>query len=167
MTMSTLGLFRHEACAAGRIRPLIEAFRNKPAGTTSERKWHQQEASLHILQEAACSEQILLSRAFSLLREGRLFQRDHPMPRRRRSNFDFVPRLPLPALELETKILGPLRGLKECAKLKGVRFVYVGSLGREPNWFAQPIPSVVSGTCRRRFVSALARVRKEFDMLPA
>jgi hypothetical protein len=87
------------------------------------------------------------------------------MPRWRRSSF--TPRLSLPALELELKILGPLRGRRSCAKLKGVRFVYVGSFGREPNWFAQPIPSGISGAGRRQFVSALARVRKEFDMLPA
>jgi hypothetical protein len=85
------------------------------------------------------------------------------MPRRPRN---FSPRLALPALELETKILGPLRGLRGCARLKGVRFVYVGSLGQEPNWFAQPLPSNVSGGCRRQFVSALKRVRKEFDLLP-
>jgi len=87
------------------------------------------------------------------------------MPRRRRTSI--TPRTALSSLELETKILGPLRGLKVCAKLKGIRFVYVGSLGQEPNWFAQPIPSSVSGSCRRLFVSALASVRKEFDMLPA
>jgi hypothetical protein len=85
------------------------------------------------------------------------------MPRRRRSNF--IPRIALSVAELETKILGPLRGLKVCSKLKGVRFVYVGTLGQEPNWFAQPIPSSVSGACRRHFVLALACVRKEFNML--
>jgi hypothetical protein len=84
------------------------------------------------------------------------------MPRRPKN---LSPRLALPALELETKILGPLRRLRNCGKLKGVRFVYVGNLGQEPNWFAQPIPSGVSGICRRQFVSALTRVRKEFDLL--
>jgi len=64
------------------------------------------------------------------------------MPRRRR--VIFTPRIALPALELETKILDPLRGLKVCAKLEGVRFVFVGSLGQEPNWFAHPVPSIVS-----------------------
>jgi hypothetical protein len=58
-----------------------------------------------------------------------------------------------------------LRGLKECAKLKGIRFVHVGNFGQEPNWFAQPLPSRISEACRRAFVTALARVRKEFDLL--
>jgi hypothetical protein len=57
------------------------------------------------------------------------------MPRRRK-NANNAPRIALPALELESKMMGMLRGLKDCAKLKGVRFVFVGSLGREPNWFA-------------------------------
>jgi hypothetical protein len=43
-----------------------------------------------------------------------------------------------------------LRGLKACAKLKDVRFTFVGSLGQEPNWFAYPIP---------------ATVRTQFDLL--
>jgi hypothetical protein len=58
-----------------------------------------------------------------------------------------------------------LRGLKECAKLKGVRFVHVRSFGQEPNWFPQPVPSRISEACRRAFVSAFAKVRKEFDLL--
>jgi hypothetical protein len=57
-----------------------------------------------------------------------------------------------------------LRGLKECAKLKGVRLVHVGSFGQEPNWFAQPLPSQISEACRRAFVTAFARARKEFDL---
>ena len=48
------------------------------------------------------------------------------------------PRIALPASELESKIMAMLRGLKECAKLKGVGFVHVGSFGQEPNWFARP-----------------------------
>jgi hypothetical protein len=58
-----------------------------------------------------------------------------------------------------------LRGLRECAKLKGIRFVHVGSFGQEPNWFAQPLPSRISEACRRAFVTAFAKVRKEFDLL--
>ena len=58
-----------------------------------------------------------------------------------------------------------LRGLKECGKLKGIRLVHVGSFGQEPNWFAQPLPSRISEACRRAFVTALAKVRKEFDLL--
>jgi len=58
-----------------------------------------------------------------------------------------------------------LRGLKECAKLKGVGFVHVGSFGQEPNWFARSLPTRISEACRRAFVTALAKVRKEFDLL--
>jgi hypothetical protein len=84
------------------------------------------------------------------------------MPRRRRTN---TTRLALPATELESRIMGMLRGLKACAKLKGVAFVFVGSFGQEPNWFARPRPSRVPDACMREFVTALARVRKEFDLL--
>jgi hypothetical protein len=63
------------------------------------------------------------------------------MPGRRRKNNS--PRIALPAVELQSKMMRQLRSLKSCVKLKGVRFVYVGSLGQEPNWFAYPIPSQV------------------------
>jgi len=85
------------------------------------------------------------------------------MPRRRR--IKLPPRIALPAAELERKMMATLRGLKECAKLKGVRFVHVGSVGQEPNWFAHPLPTRISEACRRAFVTALAKVRKEFDLL--
>ena len=85
------------------------------------------------------------------------------MPRRRRMKLP--PRIALPASELESKIMTMLRGLKECAKLKGIGFVHVGSFGQEPNWFAHPIPTRISEACRRAFVTALAKVRKEFDLL--
>lgn len=84
------------------------------------------------------------------------------MPRRRRTK---ITRAALPATELESRIMGMLRGLKACAKLQGVAFVFVGSFGQEPNWFARPRPSRVSEACMREFVTALARVRKEFDLL--
>jgi hypothetical protein len=84
------------------------------------------------------------------------------MPRRRRTK---ITRAALPATELESRIMGMLRGLKACAKLQGVAFVFVGSFGQEPNWFARPRPSRVSDACMREFVTALARVRKEFDLL--
>src|SRR5262245_64995277 len=87
------------------------------------------------------------------------------MPRRRKTKQP--PRLALPPSELESKIMGMLRGHKACAKLKGVDFVYVGSVGREPNWFARTIPPRVTEACRREFVTALARVRKEFDLWPS
>jgi hypothetical protein len=85
------------------------------------------------------------------------------MPRRRRMKLP--PRIALPASELESKIMAMLRGLKECAKLKGIGFVHVGSFGQEPNWFARPLPTRISEACRRAFVTALAKVRKEFDLL--
>jgi len=50
-------------------------------------------------------------------------------------------------------------------KIKGVEFVYVGSLGSEPNWFARPLPHRVSEACMREFVFALARVRQAYDLL--
>jgi hypothetical protein len=50
-------------------------------------------------------------------------------------------------------------------KIKGVEFVYVGSLGSEPNWFARPLPVRLSETCMKEFVSALAQVRKTHDLL--
>jgi hypothetical protein len=79
---------------------------------------------------------------------------------------EIPPRIALPAAELEPKIMGQLRGRKTCTKIRGVAFVFVGSCGREPNWFARPLPARVSRACRREFVSALARVRKQFDLLP-
>jgi hypothetical protein len=85
------------------------------------------------------------------------------MPRRRKVKLP--PRIALPASELNGKIMSMLRSLKECAKLQGVRLVHVGSFGQEPNWFAQPLPSRISDACRRAFVAAFARVRKEFDLL--
>jgi hypothetical protein len=86
------------------------------------------------------------------------------MPRRRK-NANNPPRVALPALELESKMMGMLRGLKDCAKLKGVRFIFVGSFGQEPNWFAYPIPTRVSEACKSAFVSAMATVRKQFDLI--
>src|SRR5262249_61470529 len=32
-------------------------------------------------------------------------------------------------------------------------------------WFAQPLPSRISEACRRAFVTAFTKVRKEFDLL--
>ena len=83
------------------------------------------------------------------------------MPRRRRTE---ITRIALPADQLESKIIRMLRGRRSCAKLKGVAFVFVGSFGQEPNWFARPRPSRVSDACMREFVTALARVRREFDL---
>jgi hypothetical protein len=87
------------------------------------------------------------------------------MPRRRRTKQP--PRLALPPSELESKIMAMLRGDNACAKLKGVDLVYVGSIGQEPNWFARTIPPQVTEACRQAFVTALAKVRKEFDLSPS
>src|SRR5215475_10294245 len=84
------------------------------------------------------------------------------MPRRRRTKQP--PRLALPPSELESKIMAMLRDDNACAKLKGVDLVYVGSGGQEPNWFARTIPPQVTEACRQAFVTALAEVRKEFDL---
>ena len=85
------------------------------------------------------------------------------MPRRRKKQLPSRPTLS--ATELESKIVGMLRGLKACARLKGISFVFVGSLGQEPNWFARPLPARISEACMREFVKALAFVRKQFDLL--
>ena len=77
-----------------------------------------------------------------------------------------MPRVALPASELEGKIMAPLRSLKLCRKLKGADFFYVGSIGQEPNWFARPVPFRVSKACKKSFVSALGKVRRKFDLLP-
>src|SRR5262245_58678088 len=87
------------------------------------------------------------------------------MPRRRKTKQP--PRLALSASELESKIMTMLHGDNACAKLKGVDLVYVGSVGQEPNWFARTIPPQVTESCRRAFVTALAKVRKEFDLSPS
>jgi hypothetical protein len=49
-------------------------------------------------------------------------------------------------------------------KIKGVEFVYVGSVGSEPNRFARLLPVRVSDACMKQFVSALA-LRKAHDLL--
>jgi hypothetical protein len=83
------------------------------------------------------------------------------MPRRRRLK---VNRIAIPAAELASKIVERVRELSSCSKLRGVEFVFVGSCGQEPNWFARPLPSRVSDDCMREFVAALACVRREFDL---
>jgi hypothetical protein len=55
--------------------------------------------------------------------------------------------------------------VERVCQAQSVGFVHVGSFGQEPNWFARPIPSRISEACRRAFVTALAKVRKEFDLL--
>jgi hypothetical protein len=84
------------------------------------------------------------------------------LPRRRKKTFT---RLALSASELEAKILELIRQGAARRKITGVEFVYVGSLGSEPNWFARPLPNRVSGACMREFVAALAQVRRVHDLL--
>jgi hypothetical protein len=84
------------------------------------------------------------------------------LPRRRKKTFT---RLALPASELEAKILELIGQGAARRKITGVEFVYVGSLGSEPNWFARPLPSRVSEACMHEFVSALAQVRRVHDLL--
>ena len=71
----------------------------------------------------------------------------------------------LPANELQAKILELIQPGETRRKIKGVAFVYVGSLGSEANWFARPLPVRISEKCMREFVSALAQVRKVYDLL--
>jgi hypothetical protein len=73
--------------------------------------------------------------------------------------------LALPASELEAKILDLIRQAGVRRKITGIEFVYVGSLGSEPNWFARPRPSQLSEACMREFVTALAQVRRTHDLL--
>jgi hypothetical protein len=87
---------------------------------------------------------------------------DGKMPRRRATK---TTRRALSASELDSKIMEMLCGLKACAKLKGVSFVFVGSFGQEPNWHARPLPARVSEACMREFVKALTFVRRQFDLL--
>jgi hypothetical protein len=85
------------------------------------------------------------------------------LPRRRKKTV--ITRLALPASELEAKILDLIRQAGVRRKITGVEFVYVGSLGSEPNWFARPRPNRVSDACMREFVTALAQVRQTHDLL--
>jgi hypothetical protein len=71
----------------------------------------------------------------------------------------------LPASEIETRIMRLIRKSGGRPRLQGVALVYVGSLGTEPNWFARPIPPKVSPKCMKLFVTALAQVRKEYDLV--
>jgi hypothetical protein len=89
-------------------------------------------------------------------------RKEFDVPRRRKKT---TIRSALPANELKAKIMELIRHREARRKIKGVEFVYVGSVGSEPNWFAQPLPVPVSDTCMREFVSALAQVRKAHDLL--
>ena len=81
------------------------------------------------------------------------------MPRRRKKN---VIRPKLSADEIEARLMALIQGGRR--RIKGVTIVHVGSFGTEPNWFARPNPSRVTDAAMREFVSALAKIRKEFDL---
>src|SRR5262245_39669788 len=81
------------------------------------------------------------------------------MPRRRKRH---VVRPKISADEIEARIMALIHGGRR--SIKGITIVFVGSFGSEPNWFARPNPSRVSATSMREFVSALAKVRQEFDL---
>jgi len=56
---------------------------------------------------------------------------------------------------LESKIMAALRGLRECAKLKGVGFVHVGSFGKVVANFGLPAwrpPKRAAHAARRKVV---------------
>ena len=82
------------------------------------------------------------------------------MPRRKKHA---VVRPKLSANEIETRMMALIQGGHR--RIKGITIVHVGSFGTEPNWFARPNPSRVSDSSMKEFVSALAKVRKEFDLL--
>ena len=82
------------------------------------------------------------------------------MPRRRKRT---VIRPKLAADEIASRIMALIQGGHR--RIKGITIVHVGSFGTEPNWFARPSPSRVSSASMKEFVSALAKVRKEFDLL--
>jgi hypothetical protein len=83
---------------------------------------------------------------------------DKPMLRQTKS------RPELSASEIEARMMHLIRKSGGRPRLKGIALVYVGSLGTEPNWFARPIPPQVSPKCMKLFVTALAQVRKEYDL---
>jgi hypothetical protein len=83
------------------------------------------------------------------------------MPRRRKT---YSKRAALPAAELEARIMRIVQDVARGQRFKGISIVYVKSLGREPNWFAHPLPQKISDACKHAFVVALGRVRREFDL---
>lgn len=86
---------------------------------------------------------------------------DEVVPRRRKKEPVIRPKLS--ADEIEARIMALIQGGRR--RIKGITIIYVGSFGTEPNWFARPKPRRVSNASMREFVSALAKVRKEFDLV--
>jgi hypothetical protein len=85
-----------------------------------------------------------------------------PVPRRREKRVD---RGVLSADKIATRIMTLIRQGGGRRSIRGITIVYVGSFGTEPNWFARPQPSKISPASRKRFVTALAQVRQEYDLL--
>lgn len=83
------------------------------------------------------------------------------MPRRRKRSMVIRPKLS--ADEIEARMMALIEGGHR--RIKGITIVHVGSFGSEANWFARPNPSRISDSSMKEFVSALAKVRKEFDLL--
>jgi hypothetical protein len=83
------------------------------------------------------------------------------VPRRRKKEAVIRPKLS--ADEIEARLMALIQGGRR--RIKGITIVHVGSFGTEPNWFARPNPCRVSNASMKEFVSALATVRKEFDLL--
>jgi hypothetical protein len=75
-----------------------------------------------------------------------------------------VSRPELSATEIEAPIMSLIRKSGGRPRLSGIALVYVGSLGTKPNWFARPILAKVSPKDMKLFVTALAQVRKEYDL---
>jgi hypothetical protein len=73
--------------------------------------------------------------------------------------------LALPAKELEERVLALIRTKGSRHKIKGIAIVYIGEMGCRPNWFARPLPPLISDKCMKEFVSAFSAVRKEYDLL--
>jgi len=85
-----------------------------------------------------------------------------PVPRRRKKRVD---RGVLSADEIAIRIMTSIRQGGGRRSIRGITIIYVDSLGTEPNWFARPRPPKISPASMKRFVTALARVRKEYDLL--
>lgn len=85
------------------------------------------------------------------------------MPRRRKK--PFVARPVLAPAEIEARIMALVRKGGGRRSIKGITIVYVGSFGREPNWFARPVPAQISSISMKKFVSAFAQVRQVYDLL--
>ena len=83
----------------------------------------------------------------------------------RRRTLAFSARSALPASDLEVKIMALLSDARVRRTIKGVTIVYLGDMGRRPNWYARPSPPFIPRNCMKHFVTAFAQVRKDYDLL--